>query len=166
MYLSGFLLYNNLKVNNQLLNKNMGNKKILYIIITILVLVVIGGGLFFFLGNNGGQKESGAGQQTSADDNTMVDCGGTSDPSCFVSRMNECLPVTAKMTGTDGSIIDITILGIENDKCHFQRKINNSINLDCYFPKGTMNMNTLDQTFGNDKGLQKVVDDNCTFGGW
>ena len=53
----------------------------------------------------------------------------------------------------------MTILGVENEKCHFQRKINNVLSLDCYFPKGTLNMDTLDQTFGNDKGLQKVVDD-------
>ena len=97
----------------------------------------------------------------------MVDCSKTPDPSCFVKRMNQCLPVTAKMMGTDGSTeIDITILGIENEKCHFQRKLNNVLNLDCYFPKGTMNTDTLDQTFGNDKGLQKVVDDACKPGGW
>ena len=81
--------------------------------------------------------------------------------------MNGCLPVTTKMTGTDSTTtIDITILGIENDKCHFQRKINNVLNLDCYFPKGTLNMDTLGQTFGTDKGLQKVVDDACKPVGW
>ncbi len=97
----------------------------------------------------------------------MVDCGKTEDPSCFLKRMNECLPVTAKMIGSDGSTnIEITVLGIENEKCHFQRKLNDVLNLDCYFPKGTMNMDTLDQTFGNDKGLQKVVDDACKTPGW
>ncbi|MDP2856016.1 MAG: hypothetical protein Q8N90_02730 [bacterium] len=153
----------------------MTNNKILYIVIAILVLVVISGGLFFFLDNKGAQKETGIGQPTTASpsaaaqtpvaDKTMVDCSEEKDPGCFINRMNGCLPVTAKMTG-DGKTIELIILGVENDKCHFQRKIDNVLNLDCYFPKGTMNMNTLDQTFGNDKGLQKVVDDNCTSGGW
>jgi hypothetical protein len=40
------------------------------------------------------------------------------------------------------------------------------MDLNCLFPKGTMNWDTIDQTFGNDKGLQQVVDDNCTMGGW
>ncbi len=70
------------------------------------------------------------------------------------------------MTGSDGSNIQITILGIENETCHFQRKINDVLGLDCHFPRGTMNMDTLDQTFGNDKGLQKVVDDACKAPGW
>lgn len=107
------------------------------------------------------------GAPTSTADKEMVDCSEAKDPFCFLSRMNECLPVTTKMIGTDGkTVIEITILGIENDKCHFQRKINNVLNLDCYFPKGTLNMDTLDQMFGNDKGLQKVVDDACTCPGW
>jgi len=103
------------------------------------------------------------GAPTSTADKEMVDCGEAKDPSCFLSRMNGCLPVTAKMIGSDGkTAIEITILGIENDKCHFQRKINNVLDLDCYFSKGTLNMDTLGQMFGNDKGLQKVVDDACT----
>jgi PBP1b-binding outer membrane lipoprotein LpoB len=110
---------------------------------------------------------TGVQEETQASASEMVDCGKAEDPSCFLNRMNSCLPVTAKMTGTDGSTaIDITILGIVNDTCHFQRKLNDVLNLDCYFPKGTMNMDTLDQTFGNDKGLQKVVDDNCKSPGW
>ena len=100
------------------------------------------------------------------DDVKMVDCGKVNDPSCFIRRMNQCLPVTTKMTGSDGSSIDITVLGIVNETCHFQRKINDVLNIDCYFPKGTMNMDTLDQTFGNDKGLQKVVDGACKSPGW
>jgi hypothetical protein len=160
----------------------MTSNKILYIVVIVVALAVIGGGLFFFLGNKGTPKETGASQpqapaapsttaqtaaQTAAADTTMVDCTNASDPSCFLNRMNGCLPVTAKMTATNSTTsIEITILGIENNKCHFQRKINNVLSLDCYFPKGTMNMNTLDQTFGNDRGLQKVVDDNCTVGGW
>jgi len=100
-----------------------------------------------------------------ADKTAMVDCGTGQDPFCFVNRMNECLPVTIKMMGGDNSTkIEMTILGVENEKCHFQRKINDALNLNCFFPKGTMNSDTLDQTFGNDRGLQKVVDDACKSG--
>ncbi len=136
----------------------------------ILVLVVV----LFLAGC--AQKET----QTSADkedttesvitapaETEMVDCGKTGDSFCFINRMNQCLPVTIEMVGSDGTtIIEITILGQVNETCHFQRKLNGVLNLDCYFPKGTMNMDTIDQTFGNDKGLQKVVDDSCKLPGW
>ena len=159
----------------------MVNNKISYIVMGFLVFIVIGGGLFFFFGNKGSQKETGVEQQTTAlpstvvqtpkasatpsDNEKMVDCGMAKDPGCFVNRMNGCLPVTVKMTGSDNTTaIELTIFGIENEKCHFQRKLNNTIDLNCFFPKGTMNWDTIDQTFGNDKGLQKVVDDNCKQG--
>jgi hypothetical protein len=146
----------------------MANNKTLYIILIILVLVIVGGGILFFSNNNETQKEVETNQQaTTSSDETMVDCSIASDPSCFLNRMNGCLPVTAKMTSSDSkTIIEITILGVQDNKCHFQRKINNALSLDCYFPKGTLNMDTLDQTFGNDKGLQKVVDDACKSAGW
>ena len=149
----------------------MTKNKGLYLIIVILVLIIIGAGIFF-LSNKGAEEKTEVGQpttatQTPADDKEMVDCGEAKDPTCFLNRMNECLPVTVKMTGSDNTTeIEMTILGIENDKCHFQRKINNVLNLDCYFPKGTLNMDTLDQMFGDDKGLQKVVDDACKPVGW
>lgn len=156
--------------------RNITNNKTPYIVVTVLVLAVIGGGLFLFFGSKGTQKEtpvpSNEEKATESVTTTpaveeMVDCGKAEDPSCFLSRMNGCLPVTAKMVGTDGKTnIEITVLGIENDKCHFQRKINDVLDLDCRFPKGTMNMDTLDQTFGNDKGLQEVVDDACKPAGW
>ncbi|MDD5639217.1 MAG: hypothetical protein PHR47_00180 [Candidatus Pacebacteria bacterium] len=149
----------------------MQNKN-LYIVIIILVFVIIGGGLFFFFNNNANNKTneqqvavppSKTEQPTTSE--KMVNCGKAEDPGCFVNRMNGCLPVTVEMTGSDKTTkIELTIFGIENDKCHFQRKINDVIDLNCYFPKGTMNMDTLDQTFGNDKGLQKVVDENCKSG--
>jgi PBP1b-binding outer membrane lipoprotein LpoB len=105
--------------------------------------------------------------QTPAVDKTIVDCSGASDPSCFISRMSGCLPAITKMTGSDSkTAIEITILGVENEKCHFQRKINNVLNMDCFFPKGTLNDKTLGQMFGTDNGLQKVVDDACSKPGW
>jgi hypothetical protein len=104
-------------------------------------------------------------EQVPTEDNTMIDCGQMKDPGCFMNRMNECLPVKAQMIGSDNQTkIDLIILGIEDEKCHFQRKINDVMNLNCYFPKGTMNWDTIDQTFGNDRGLQSVVDDACKQG--
>lgn len=145
----------------------MANKKSLYIVVVILVLVVAVG-LFFFLSNDDSKKEGKEMNQPNSIVDTskeMVNCGKMEDPFCFINRMNECLPVTAEMIGSDNTTkIEMIILGIENEKCHFQRKLNNVLNLNCFFPKGTMNQNTLDQTFGNDKGLQKVVDDACNSG--
>jgi len=146
----------------------MTNNKILYIVIAVLVLAIIGGGLFFFLGKESVPEEKATEPVAAAPvQEEMVDCGQAQDPGCFLNRMNSCLPVTTKGTGSDGTTtFELTILGIENEKCHFQRKINDALNLDCYFPKGTLNSDTLDQTFGNDKGLQKVVDDACKPVGW
>jgi len=136
----------------------MKSNKNLYIIIAIVVLVVIGGILW---AKNRSAKE----ELIPTNDNKMVDCGQAQDPGCFMNRMNGCLPVTVKMMGSDNvTTIDLTIIGVENEKCHFQRKINNVVDMNCYFPKGTMNWDTIDQTFGNDKGLQQLVDDSCTSG--
>ena len=157
----------------------MANNKILYIVIAILVLIIVGGGIFVlgFLGHNGATGGSNNGQPltaasssvaqtstTSAADTQMVDCGAMKDPTCFFNRLNGCLPVKAELTGTDGSKIEISILGVENNTCHFQRKINDAVNLNCFFPKGTLTWDAIDQTFGNDKGLQKVVDAACQTG--
>ena len=131
-------------------------------ILTALIL----SSLIFVMGASGcGSSSTTDTPNETADPNQMIDCGKMEDPFCFLNRMNACLPVTAKMTGSDGSTaIEMTILGVENETCHFQRKINNVLDLNCYFPKGTMNKDTLDQTFGNDRGLQKVVDDACKSG--
>ncbi len=146
----------------------MKNNKGLYVIIVVLILVAVGLGIFL---KNSGETEKKApeptGEIAAENENKMVDCGMADNPRCFINRMNGCLPVTVKMMGSDSTTrIDLTILGVENEKCHFQRKINDVMDLDCYFPKGTFNMDTLDQTFGNDKGLQQVVDDACKPAGW
>jgi hypothetical protein len=125
------------------------------IIGVVLILVIVG---FFVLSNNGEKNYN----QENSDSNEMIDCGMMDNPQCFSNRMSECLPVTGTLTATDGSTeIRLTILGVENETCHFQRKINNVVDMNCYFQKGTMNWDTIDQTFGNDKGLQSVVDEAC-----
>ncbi len=92
----------------------------------------------------------------------MVDCSNTENPTCFMSRANTCLPVKTQMVSSDNTTqIEIIVLGVENEKCHFQRKINDVMDLNCYFPKGTNIMSAIDQTFGNDHGLQEVVDAAC-----
>ena len=126
-------------------------------IIAVVGLLVLG---FFVLTNNKNTSNENNGSQI--DSNQMVDCGKMQNPTCFSNRMSGCLPVTAELTGTDGSDINMTILGYENGKCHFQRKVNGVVNLNCYFPNETsLTWNLIDQTFGNDIGLQNVVDANC-----
>lgn len=128
----------------------------------ILILLIIG---FFVLSNRGSEPVSNS-QNENVDADQMVDCGTMNNPSCFQNRMLKCLPVTGTMMGSDGvTPIELIILGVENDTCHFQRKINNVMDMDCYFPKGTENWNNLGdllgQTLGDDKGLQSVVDESC-----
>ncbi|MFA4990425.1 MAG: hypothetical protein WC579_00715 [Candidatus Paceibacterota bacterium] len=146
------------------------DKKFLYILI-VLILVIVG--LYFLLGNKGVQKETEITSPTpiqteqlsptpTAADQTMVDCGKAENPACFIGRANSCLPVKAQMVSSDNTTqIEIMVLGVEDEKCHFQRKINSIMDLNCYFPKGTNIMNAIDQTFGNDHGLQEVVDAAC-----
>jgi hypothetical protein len=129
-------------------------KGVLIGIIAGAVLILVVG--FFILTNNKGTQEQ------NTDPNQMVDCGTMTDPSCFSNRMSSCLPVSGKMIATDGStVIEMTVIGLENNTCHFQRKLNNVLNLDCYFPSGTLSWDLIDQTFGNEKGLQAVVDNSC-----
>ncbi|MDD4784553.1 MAG: hypothetical protein WC483_02020 [Candidatus Paceibacterota bacterium] len=105
----------------------------IYIIILVLIIVV---GFFLFNNKKGDINTT---PTTQAPSNEMVDCGTMEDPSCFMNRMNNCSPVTGKLTGNDGTSIELIILGQENEKCHFQRKVNGTMDLNCLFPKGTMN---------------------------
>jgi len=147
--------------------------KIIFLMFSAALIAIL---LLFLAGCS--QKQAGA--QSAANENKeaesaavqaaeqeMVVCDMNKDPSCFLNRMNQCLPVTAQMLSSDGEIsIEVTVLGQVNDTCHFQRKMNDVLDLDCYFPRGTMNVDTLGQTFGNDKGLQSVVDSACKIVGW
>jgi len=133
----------------------MAKNKILYIVAIVLILIVISGGLFFFLGDRGIQKEAEVDQ--------MVDCSREAKGKralCFMEKASTCLPVTFEIMTKIG-LIEITALGVENEKCHFQGKINNVVIIDCYFLKGILSPDILFQIGGDDKGLQKVVDDSC-----
>ena len=132
-------------------------KGVLIWIILGIVFILIAG--FFILTNNNENNS----QQGSNNSTQMVDCGKMESPTCFLSRMQNCLPVTTELTATDGiTRIDLTILGIENDTCHFQRRVSGVTNLNCYFPNSTnLTWDLIDQTFGNDKGLQQIVDSSC-----
>ncbi|MFA5230717.1 MAG: hypothetical protein WC422_05190 [Candidatus Paceibacterota bacterium] len=109
-------------------------KKFILILVIISIIVFA----FFFL-NNSKKSITSTTTTTQLVSNEIVDCQTMENPSCFMNRMNSCLPVKGTLIGTDGTPIEISILGQENDKCHFQRKLNNVIDLNCYFPKGTMN---------------------------
>jgi len=142
--------------------KNM-NSKFLYAVIGVLVLIIAVFGVFLIMNNEAGQKDAGTVQQAGGE---MFDCGLADDPGCFMNRMGACSPVTVRMMSNDGkTAIRLSILGVENERCHFQRKLDEVLNLDCQFPKGTLNWDTIDQTFGNDRGLQSVVDSACKAAG-
>lgn len=146
----------------------MKNQVLVGFVLLSLVLVIGASGCSNQANQNTGSQNVSSPQVETANSTQMVDCGELKDPACFINRMNQCLPVTAKMVGTDGSSIQLTILGVENETCHFQRTVsgNSALNLDCHFPKGTMNMDTIAQTFGQDKGLKSVVDAACKSVGW
>lgn len=97
--------------------------------------------------------------QTNNNPDQIVDC--KDDMSCFQKRMMQCSPVKGTLTAQDGTSIDLIILGVENETCHFERDLNSVKSMECYFKKGTLNWDTIDQTLGNDHGLQSVVDSAC-----
>jgi hypothetical protein len=125
------------------------------VIAVVLILIVVG---FFIFSNKNIEDAQVEHNQNLA----MVDCGAMDNPSCMLNRMTGCLPVTGTMTATDGTTqITLTIIGVEGDKCHYQRKINNVVNMNCNFPIDAMCWDIIDQTFGNDKGFQQIVDESC-----
>ena len=126
---------------------------IIGIIVGVILILIVG----FFIFANKGEDTS---NKDVANAYIMVDCGLMENPGCFLNRMNECLPVTGRFMAEENRV-DMTILGVENNTCHFQRKINDVINMNCYFPEGTLNGDVLAQTLGEDKGLQSVVDSAC-----
>lgn len=136
----------------------MKSGAVIGIIIGVVLVAVV---LFFVFSNTAGDNSQEANVDNSIQ---MKDCGNMDDnPNCFISKANECLPVTGDMIATDGvTIITLTVFGVENNTCHFQRGINNVADYDCYFPGTTMNWDLVDQLFGNDKGLQSVIDESCT----
>lgn len=126
--------------------------------IIVGVLIILGAGLFIFLNWGSSRPE-----QNINDPNIMVDCGQMKDSACFSERMEGCMPVTGQLVGpTEGSIIEISILGEEDGKCHFERKKDDILNVDCYFPKETMKWDIVEQLFGIEKGLKNLVDESCT----
>lgn len=130
-------------------------KGVLLILIILGILMLIAG--FFIFSNN---KEENV--ETNLNLSQLVDCGMIQNPACFSNRFSACLPVTGELTATDGSKIDLTILGYVNETCHLQREVNDVTNLNCYFPNGTnLTWDLIDQTFGNDKGMQSIVDSSC-----
>jgi len=137
-------------------------KKHLNIIIAVIILAIIVLGVLMFMKAKKPLKNSSTPTTSVNTEEQMIDCSQSTDPQCFLSRVSTCSPVKAAMTSTDGNInIEIAILGIENGKCHFQRKINDALNLDCYFSKENLTGDVIDQTFGNDHGLQEIVDEAC-----
>ena len=130
----------------------------------ILVIFLILALTIFLVNGCGNQNNPNNPQEEVNTSNQMVNCTDVDGPMCFLDRMSVCLPVTASMTGAGNVSIEITVIGLENETCHFQRKINDIPSLNCFFPKGTFNSSVLDQTFGNDKGLQPFVDTYCRTG--
>ncbi len=133
-------------------------KKEALIGIIIGSLLILGAGIFIFLNLGSSPPE-----QNIDDPNQMVDCGKMQSSECFAERMKECMPVTGQLVGpTDESIIEITILGEEDGKCHFERKKDDVLNIDCYFSKENLSWAFVEQAFGIEKGLKSVVEESCT----
>jgi len=143
-------------------------KKIWKIIIVVVILAF--GGYTIW---NGVNKISGAKKTTNltttgvTTEGGFIDCGvfGTTetpnqDPRCFVNNFNTCTKAKLEMRGNDGTVIKMTVFGMENDKCHYKMEANGG-GVDCLFNKEDIDEKLINQIFGNDEGKKSIVDAAC-----
>lgn len=87
------------------------------------------------------------------------------DPSCLMSYFLACQPSELKMPFVQNNTFQITVLGLENGKCHYQSKVvdQNGVVItggtnDCSVPKEMLTNATFGHFFGEDKapGKEKV----------
>jgi len=84
------------------------------------------------------------------------------DIQCLTGYFLTCEPSEYKYTAKEGSISFI-VYGWQGSKCHFQTKGTASLpSDDCFFDAINLNAKTLNQLFGNEEGLQYVIDQSCS----
>jgi hypothetical protein len=86
------------------------------------------------------------------------------DPVCMMSHFLACDKSELRMPFIQNSTYQITVLGLENGKCHYQSKVidqNGGVSSgisDCLVPKEAVTENTYGHFFGQDKesGKEKI----------
>lgn len=82
------------------------------------------------------------------------------DLSCIMTNFTACNPAISTLT-TENGTVTISIVGFENDKCHFKMDFQGH-GSDCLFNRGDLSSELLDQVFGNDVGKADILTQSCT----
>lgn len=120
------------------------------VIIAAFILI----GLIFISGCNTPANNSNTGGQTA---NEKVIC---KDLSCIGSNFPSCKPSELIMN-SGGQSVTISILGFENEKCHYTMAFGNVTSANCYFNKEDLTEKVLNQMFGNKEGQDAIIAQAC-----
>lgn len=140
----------------------MKNKTTLLIIIAVVIVAALA--IYFFVFHkNPSNYAPVAGATPTATASPTANAGKvvcTNGP-CIAANFYSCTPAELIMTDPNSSTsITISVLGTENDKCHYQMGVADH-GLDCLFAKENLNENLLNQMFGNEVGQAQIVTDSC-----
>lgn len=138
-------------------------------VLGIIIVLVFG----IYMIWNGISKIKGAGQNTTPTtketatvtlDGGFENCGTLDkpldNPRCFINNFMACTKAKLEMQGNDGSLISMTIFGMENEKCHYQMDVKGH-GVNCFFNKSDLDEKLINQVFGNDEGKKSIVDEAC-----
>jgi len=96
--------------------------------------------------------------------NKMVVC---QDAQCLQARFLACQPAELKISFPPSMIYTITVVGVENGKCHWKNLVNNpadpsvlSRGSDCFYPLEAITNDSFGHLFGQDKvaGKEKILE--------
>ena len=135
----------------------------------LFILILLAFGVYMIWSGIG--KITGAKKTTSVTGVTtvdgFVDCGvfgttetPTQDPRCFINNFLACMKAKLEMRGNDNTVINMTVFGMENDKCHYRMEVNGG-GVNCLFNKSDLDEKLINQIFGNDEGKKEIVDTAC-----
>ncbi len=110
---------------------------------------------------------SGCGQKQAAPSTTTVQgqqaAAGPvkcNDVPCLGRNFPSCTPAELVMS-SGGQSVKISILGFENERCHYTMAFGNITTADCHFKKENLNNQVLNQLFGNKEGQDAVIAEAC-----
>jgi hypothetical protein len=120
-----------------------------WVIIVVIAAIVLAGLAFIFIqGSFNGNPGNVGGK---------IMCG---DPPCLGQHFPSCTPAEMSMS-SGGQSVTVSILGLENGKCHFTMVFGNVTAANCYFKTEDLTDKVLNQMFGNKEGQDAIIAEAC-----
>ncbi len=140
----------------------MKNKTTLLIIIAVVIVAALA--VYFFVFYKPSQNVVPVGEATptaTASPTANAEKVVCTDGPCIASHFYGCTSAEIAITDPNSTTtVTVSVLGTENDKCHFQMNVAGH-GLDCLFAKENLNESVLNQVFGNEAGQSQVVSNSC-----